>query len=90
MLEFAGEESGYSSMNMFVGGRTDSKRLVLFDPMRDAESVDSTDFVISWDIDSINTTAHKLHVTGDVDIEVLPYSGRKPPHTRSITPMWSF
>src|ERR1700733_7917233 len=46
--------------------------LTLQDPTRD-----------SYDVDSINLTAHKLKVLGDVDIEVLPYSGQRPPIPKS-------
>ena len=34
--------------------------------------------MLSYDINSIILTTHKLKILGDVDIEVLSYSGRRP------------
>lgn len=83
MLQAAGQEGSRASMDLFIKGQTADGKQVRFDPTRDCYDVPPEDIVQSWDIDSIILTAHKLKVLGDVDIEVLPYSGRRPPIPKS-------
>ena len=70
-------------MDLLVKGLALDGKWVKFDPGRDSEDVPLDDIVLSCDIDSIIVTTHKLKVLGDMDIEVLPYSGRRPPIAKS-------
>ena len=83
MLRCAGLEGSRESMDLFIKGLAPDGKWVKFDPGRDSEDVPPDDIVLSCDIDSIIVTTHKLKVLGDVDIEVLPYSGRRPPIAKS-------
>jgi hypothetical protein len=83
MLKAAGTEGSRHSMEMFVKGETTDGRLIKFDPSRDACAVPPSDYILSFDIDSIIITGDKLKLLGDVEIEVLPYSGRTPPIPKS-------
>lgn len=83
MLHAAGQEGSRESMDLFIKGQTMDGKRVRFDPTRDSCDVPPEDIVQSCDIDSIILTAHRLKVLGDVDIEVLPYSGRRPPIPKS-------
>ena len=81
MIEYAGGEGSTDSMNLFVKGHTFDGRQVKFDPSRDRSPV--SQWTLSSDIDSIIVTGRELKVLGDVDIQVLPYSGRTPPISKS-------
>ena len=69
------------SMEIFIKGTTFDGRSVKLDPVRDARI--PRNYVLSSDLDSIIVTAHRLKVQGDVNIEVLLYSGRQPPIPKS-------
>ena len=81
MLDEAGDEGSTGSMEIFIKGTTFDGRLVKLDPVRD--SCIPRNYVLSSDLDSIIVTTHRLKVQGDVDIEVLPYSGWQPPIPKS-------
>jgi len=81
MIEYAGEEGSRDSMNLFVKGHTFDGRQVKFDPSRDENPVFK--WTLSCDIDSIIVMDRELQVLGDVEIQVLPYSGRTPPISKS-------
>ena len=83
MLSSARLEGSKASMELFIKGQTLDGNLVRFDPIRDSCDVPLGNFVLSYDIDSINVMAHRLKVLGDVEIEVLPYSGQRPPSPKS-------
>ena len=83
MLNSAGPEGSEASMELFIKGQTPDGNLVKFDPTKDSYDVPPENLVLSYDIDSINVTAHHLKVLGDVEIEVLPYSGQRPPIPKS-------
>jgi hypothetical protein len=80
MLGDAGSEGSLASMEMFIKGKTIDDWFIVFDPTRDAHPCD---FALSYDIDSIILTGDKLELGGDVEIEVLPYSGHTPPIPKS-------
>ena len=83
MLSSARLEGSKASMELFIKGQTLDGNLVRFYPIRDSCDVPLGNFVLSYDIDSINVMAHRLKVLGDVEIEVLPYSGQRPPSPKS-------
>ena len=83
MLSSARQEGSTVSMELFIKDQTTDGELVKFDPTRDSCDVPERNFVLSYDVDSINVTAHRLKVLGDVDIEVLSYSGQRPPIPKS-------
>ena len=83
MLDLAGLEGSKASMELFIKGVAPGGKFVKFDLTRDSCNVPPEEVVLSYDIDSIILTAHKLKILGDVDIEVLPYSGRRPPIPKS-------
>ena len=83
MLRCAGLEGSKESMDLFIKGLAPGGKWVKFDPRRDSKELPLDDIVLSSDIDSIIVTTHKLKVLGDVDIEVLPYAGRRPPIPKS-------
>src|ERR1700685_3897089 len=77
MLDEAGNEGSTGSMEIFIKGSTFDGRLVKLDPARDSRI--PRNYVLSSDLDSIIVATHRLKVRGDVNLEVLPYSGRQPP-----------
>ena len=81
MLDEAGNEGSTGSMEIFIKGTTFDGRLVKFNPARDSRI--PRNYVLSSDLDSIIVATHRLKVQGDVDLEVLPYSGREPPIPKS-------
>ena len=81
MLDEAGNEGSTGSMEIFIKGTTFDGRLVKFDPTRDSHI--PRNYVLSSDLDSIIVAGHRLKVRGDVDLEVLQYSGRQPPIPKS-------
>ena len=81
MLDEAGNEGTIGSIEIFIKGTTFDGRLVKLDPTRDSHV--PRRYVMSSDLDSIVMTGYRLKVQGDVDIEVLPYSGRQPPIPKS-------
>ena len=83
MIDGAGAEGSICSMELFVKGLTADGRWVKFNPRRDAHNVPPSNYTLSYDIDSIILTSDELNLSGDVEIEVLPYSGRTPPIPKS-------
>ena len=82
MLRCAGLEGSRESMDLFIKGLAPDGKWVKCDSERDSEDVPLDAIVLSCNIDSIIVTTHKK-VLGEVDIEVLPYSGTRPPIAKS-------
>ena len=78
MLDHAGLEGSKASMELFLKGVAPNGKFIKFDLTRDSCNARPEEVVLSYDINSIILTTHKLKILGDVDIEVLPYSGRRP------------
>jgi hypothetical protein len=83
MLDSAGAEGSIRSMELFVKGKTVDGRWVKFNPKKDSHTIPPSNFTLSTDIDSIVITGDKISLSGDVEIEVLPYSGQRPPIPKS-------
>ena len=89
MLDAAEEYPG-AGIDVFVKGQLRDGTYIKFDPTRDDPRVQHgqneawnppfhTPMRMLCDIDSIIITAHTLWVLDDVEIYVLPYTGKRPP-----------
>jgi hypothetical protein len=83
MIDGAGGEGSVCSMELFIKGLTADGCWVKFNPRRDAHNVPPSDCTLSYDINSIILTSDPLKLLGNVEIEVLPYSGQTPPIPKS-------
>jgi hypothetical protein len=80
MLALAPEEGSFGSMKMFVQGvMPDGKTLIKLDLTRDRYPLSLSEYLLSWDIDSIIWTTYHMRVLTEISVHVLPYSGARPP-----------
>jgi hypothetical protein len=80
MLDACDSEGTIDSMNIFVKGVLPNGKWIKLDPSRDASPLCLDEYRLSFDIDSLIITTHRLRVIlADIEVHVLPYHGKAPP-----------